>query len=1246
MSINYKSLVGVVRVSFLFFVLIFFSESEGGQVVFPGDEKTLKELTAPIDSTPSSTSNSPSSSLSPFVDSPIAEVTSPPSANHGVNVTSPLSVINVSTVLQLKVPPPNVLDYNLIVSLGADCHPRDTCKGSSNGGRSRLLPSHREHNCFCDQICSIYDDCCIDSPFKGKFKKDDQSSNSQKLAWTCTETGIGSFYFKSTCPSNVDYISEQSRANCEADAPESDPMRSIPVTSGSFTYKNAFCAQCNGIPSHEWSYWNTRLLIVNSTNDNEATTSSNETEKITTTQIIQQLANMSQRFIIENLIFVEEHKKWSLDLPELLPDPIYFEFAASPPEFVASTLRPCYQKLVDSCPSDYHNQWIINACANYQATVFEDKDANHPGYRNVHCALCNGRNTFSDLICRPRKGKKGNEFYKVTDQIGRTPEASIPSRSPGILPSVSSFSILFDISATQENQINTNHEVSTVGKSTPCNSKYEMYDPFRKKCRNLLCGVPDAQVINGSCVPIHPTTVSTPVLTTTTTTPAPTTITSSTSTSIETISSGSAVNTTFDTNTTFVSSNVTMSEIIELTTELNEDKKSGSVGNSSLPITRTNDNVTIGDTSQTTSPPKLGLTQSPVGSGQLNSEIPVATTTTTTTPSTTPLPVHLVSNTTTNLDLNSENSIGDGGGEDILSSTTASTIGDIIINTTTTTSDITFNSSAQLVFTGEITEGTVVTTTIDSLDSLNPPLSNSNSLSSNSTPQRDDLNDSLSITSGTQVTTIAFNSSNDDNNSGNTSIIIIPSETNIVKDINSTSLVTTSESPSTTTTDDPGKEKARHEENQVLGQQVVKNIENLSDEFINCTKINLDLNNGTYISMENGSLYLQEYEKVLHFDEYLVINQNDSVIHLAICSTWLQSAASDASSNDQSSLSGENVWSLELFVRKLQSSLTVIGLTVSVICLLLHLMAFSILPEMRNLSGKNLSSLAIYLLVGYTCFLTRQLAPIWLYDSPITCKVLAITMYYTFISSFIWSAILSFDVWRSLNLASTELRLNTGSQNVRFTIYTIVSLFISLTVTLIVVTKSLSPSTLPMLPSVSFNPPVCWFSSSASLISYFIIPVTLILICNCCFFASISLLLTSAAKVTNATFSKSKPLKKSSTSTSSTASATASSSSATHSIQNDSKLYLKLSILMGLTWILGLIGTLLPNAFIWLLFILLNTTQGLFIFCSFTLTEKVKRGLNERFTKSSIVKSLGHRLTGHGHSSTASNLSTSNGPRH
>lgn len=152
--------------------------------------------------------------------------------------------------------------YSDIVALDAECTPRDTCQGS--GSRGRRLLSPRERNCGCDQICTQFNDCCVDSPFSRK--EEDGSLKSRTMS--CRETELGSFYMKNKCPS--DWTDDTMRDLCEKEAPVSDPLRQLPVTdtSSGITYKNSFCAQCDNINQdlnrlNSLIIWNSRIECPN-----------------------------------------------------------------------------------------------------------------------------------------------------------------------------------------------------------------------------------------------------------------------------------------------------------------------------------------------------------------------------------------------------------------------------------------------------------------------------------------------------------------------------------------------------------------------------------------------------------------------------------------------------------------------------------------------------------------------------------------------------------------------------------------------------------------------------------------------------------------------------------------------------------------------------------------------------------------------------------------------------------------------
>lgn len=68
------------------------------------------------------------------------------------------------------------------------------------------------------------------------------------------------------------------------------------------------------------------------------------------------------------------------------------------------------------------------------------------------------------------------------------------------------------------------------------------------------------------------------------------------------------------------------------------------------------------------------------------------------------------------------------------------------------------------------------------------------------------------------------------------------------------------------------------------------------------------------------------------------------------------------------------------------------------------------LPELRNLHGKCLLCYLFGLVIGYTEMALVQLNGAN-YVEPILCKSLGYTIYFSFLSAFLWLSVISFDLW-------------------------------------------------------------------------------------------------------------------------------------------------------------------------------------------------------------------------------------------
>lgn len=143
------------------------------------------------------------------------------------------------------------------------------------------------------------------------------------------------------------------------------------------------------------------------------------------------------------------------------------------------------------------------------------------------------------------------------------------------------------------------------------------------------------------------------------------------------------------------------------------------------------------------------------------------------------------------------------------------------------------------------------------------------------------------------------------------------------------------------------------------------------DDFELCPKIML--NREEYTILNNGTVFIEPYRKYLKKSDYVV--QADR--RLVICAVHTK-----------------------YYTEKFGATggyLSFVGVLISIVCLILHLSASCIVPELRNLSGKNLASLCVALLIAYSVFLGMPFVKIPSHS----CTVMAVILYYRYYTFFI-----------------------------------------------------------------------------------------------------------------------------------------------------------------------------------------------------------------------------------------------------
>ncbi|XP_077528284.1 putative G-protein coupled receptor Mth-like 4 [Haemaphysalis longicornis] len=257
--------------------------------------------------------------------------------------------------------------------------------------------------------------------------------------------------------------------------------------------------------------------------------------------------------------------------------------------------------------------------------------------------------------------------------------------------------------------------------------------------------------------------------------------------------------------------------------------------------------------------------------------------------------------------------------------------------------------------------------------------------------------------------------------------------------------------------------------------------------------------------------------------------------------------------------------------------LSTILLLISVVCLILHVIAYALLPKLRTGPARLVLSLAFSVLVAQGSFVAGGLL---LTPGSVVCRVCSVVSHGAHLAAFFWMNVIAIDVHLTFCKG-----ISGSSRAVRaFPAY---SAYAWLAPTLLVAAASTLEYVLPESPwSPSYGSPHCWINRPLSLIAFFGAPLLLLLLSNTVFF------LLTARSIHH---------------TSKQAKLARSTCAGPSNEQRRLTLYAKLAGVLGLTWAFGFAASLTGlNAF-WYPFIVLCGLQGAFIFLAFTFKRSVYR---------------------------------------
>ena len=259
----------------------------------------------------------------------------------------------------------------------------------------------------------------------------------------------------------------------------------------------------------------------------------------------------------------------------------------------------------------------------------------------------------------------------------------------------------------------------------------------------------------------------------------------------------------------------------------------------------------------------------------------------------------------------------------------------------------------------------------------------------------------------------------------------------------------------------------------------------------------------------------------------------------------------------------------------IQTYLTVIGLSVSIACVVVTFIVHCIFPSLQTIAGKLLINLCVALLLAQLLVL---ISGFWS-NEYIVCKVLAVCQHYSWLASFCWMNVFAVDV--SVTFVNMKRGVTSPSPRPKWMIA--YALYAWGTPACLCITAVFIHvfTDLPFTYGWETVPTsVCWISTGIAAFYAFGIPIAVVVLINAVCFIITLVVFVHTRKQTET--------------------ATSSSSNAQTVL-----IAFKLSTVMGFTWLFGFLANIGSLWFLTYLFIVFNTLQGVFLFTSFICTKRV-----------------------------------------
>lgn len=249
-----------------------------------------------------------------------------------------------------------------------------------------------------------------------------------------------------------------------------------------------------------------------------------------------------------------------------------------------------------------------------------------------------------------------------------------------------------------------------------------------------------------------------------------------------------------------------------------------------------------------------------------------------------------------------------------------------------------------------------------------------------------------------------------------------------------------------------------------------------------------------------------------------------------------------------------------------QNYLTVICLSLSLLCLFLKGVVYVLYRSSRTFSSKCTFCLAATLFWSQLIFLLVNSFKV---PAPF-CAVLAIVLHYGFLSTFFWTSVLSFDIWKNV---VAVVHLPSGRRGCGFLAYCLIAWGTPSVIIAICATLNWAVPRFPLSPRYGrFS---CWIGTVGAQAAFFLLPMLLLLLLDVCLYVHIVVHIRHTSRQTAGFDFKG------------------------GGQRSHMALFVKLALIMGTTWLLGFVGAFVDSMVVEIIVIVLVGLQGVYLFFGF-----------------------------------------------